>query len=144
MVAILACAVYFYYLRIRFRYLEFLFLDLLSSSGILYGDFFGELKRLNEVRKSQAFLKTLVVEFGSDGLNAITRAVAKQIAVGMGRFGMGGKVVGAVVGAYAQEFSRQTISLGNISARYLMYRVARHVLYNKEQEINEYVYNLGR
>ncbi|MEK7554426.1 MAG: hypothetical protein AAB518_00350 [Patescibacteria group bacterium] len=141
--ATIALYAWVYYLRTRLRYADFLFLDRVSSSGVRYADLFREMEELNQVRKREAFIKALVANVGSDTLKGITRILARDIAIGMGQLGAGGKVAGAVIGTYAQELSRQAIDLGNIAARYLMYRVARKIVYGSEQEINEYLYRLG-
>ena len=58
--------------------------------------------------------------------------------------GKGGELAGGLIRAYAEEASKQAISLGKIAAIYTLYRFAQQQLHGRPQIINENIYNLLR
>lgn len=132
----------YYYVRIKLRYIWFLFIDLYGADGFSYKRLFQEMKKLNAVNKQESFKKTLVVYFGSDLFNVIVRSISRNIGEGLGVFGGGGKLVGGLVEVVGKETSRQVTSLARITSNCILYRFARDYLYNEPQKINEYIYSL--
>ncbi len=139
---LLALIIYFYYLKIKTRFLWFLFLDRYNTENFGYSLIFQEMKKLNEISKSETFKKALLVNLGADSLQAIANAMIKELQTGLSALGKGGELAGGLIRAYAEEASKQAISLGKIAAIYILYRFARQLLYNQPQTINENIYNL--
>lgn len=139
---LLALIIYFYYLKIRLRFLWFIFLDRYKTEGFSHSLIFQEMKKLNEISKSETFKKALLANLGADSLGAITNAMIKELKAGLSVLGKGGELAGGLIGAFAEEASKQAISLGKIAAIYVLYRYARQLSYNQPQTINENIYNL--
>ena len=75
--------IYFYYLRIKLRFLWFVFLDLYGQEGVLATEVFQEMKKLNQIRKSDMFKKTLIINLGSDAIGIIVQQVIENLQKGL-------------------------------------------------------------
>ena len=133
--------VYQYWVRVKLRYAWFIFLDHYGQdySFKLLQD---EVKKLNNISKSDAFLKSLVLNIGADSAAAVSNLAVQGITAGFGMLGNTGKLVGQVTRIYGEELTRQVTDLGNIAGQYILYRFARKQLYGDEQKINEVIYSL--
>ena len=139
---LIAIAVYSYYLKIKLRYLWFIFLD---NYGRDYSHTFltSEMKKLNNISKTDTFKKSLLANLGTDSLSGLSRMAIGTISKGMSVFGgEAGKLVGGITGIYGKELARQAANFGNISAQYILYRFARKELYGEEQVVNDSIYLL--
>jgi len=132
-----------FYLGFKTKFARFLFLDSYKHN-FSYKDFFEELEKLNNINKKEMFKKTLLTYFGADSLHTISQITISSIQKGINRLGRVGKVTGALTKPVLDELSRQAVHFGEIAAIYLLYRLARLSLHQKEQEVNNYIYNLDR
>lgn len=139
---VLLVAVYFYLLRVHLRFVLFLFIDRFNKESFSYAALFQEMRKLNAVCKTDNFKKALVIHFGSDVFYSITLVVLEAIRVGLNSLGSAGGFLGAVTRPVAEESARQVKSYARLTAIYLLYIQARSMLYNQEQEENEYIYTL--
>jgi len=140
--SLLVLIIYFYYLRIRLRFVWFIFLDRYRKEGFLYKVFFREMDDLNKINKSEILKKTLLINLGTDSLGIITNIMIEELQKGFSVFGKPGQLLGALFKSYSEIGAKQAISLGKIAAIYVLYTYARQVLYNQPREINENIYNL--
>ena len=146
----ISLVIYFYFLRIRLRYLWFIFLDRYHDAGFSHDKIFTEVEELNEVNKSESFKKALVSQFGSDVAKSISNLIVQRLSsyvigagVGLSRGGMG--ILGGGLGSFGvvarvlgEEGSKQITSYGKIIAFYLLYRQARQLKYGEAQINQEY------
>jgi hypothetical protein len=139
---LLALIIYFYYLKIKLRFLWFIFLDYYKTENFSHSFIFQEMKKLNEISKSETFKKSLVINLAADSLQAITNAMIEELQTGLSALGKGGELTGGLIRAYTEEASKQAISLGKIAAIYVLYRFAQQQLNGRPQVINENIYNL--
>lgn len=139
---LLALVIYFYYLKIKLRFIWFIFLDLYGRTEFSYKTLFQEMKKLNEINKTEIFKKTLLVNLGADSLESITNIMIREIQKGFSVLGKPGQLFGALFRSYSEVGAKQAISLGKIAAIYVLYIYARQTLYNQPQEINENIYKL--
>lgn len=141
---------WFYYTRIKLRYIRFVFLDTYNGTSLNMADTARTVNQLNQIFKSESFKKALVSQLGVGTAHGITSAVttsmASMLAQGGSMLGgLGGESVKAVVGianTYAQAYARQVASLASVVGMYVLYREALKQLTGNEQVINEYIYNL--
>ena len=139
---LIAIAVYSYYLKIKLRYLWFIFLD---NYGRDYSHTFltAEMKKLNSISKTDTFKKSLIANLGTDSISGLSRMAIGTISKGMSVFGgEAGKLLGGITEIYGKELARQATDFGNISAQYILYRFARKELYGEEQVVNDSIYLL--
>ena len=141
-VCVIGLVVYGYYIETKLRYSWFIFLDKWGTNHS-YKTMLEDLRKLNEVSKSDTFKKSLILNIGADSINSIAQLTIESISFGLSQFGDTGKMVGSLVKIYAQEASRQATDLGNISAQYMLYRFAHKEATGTEQEVNENIYNLA-
>lgn len=141
-VFVIALIAYGYYLKTKLRYTYFIFLDTFGRNNS-YKLMIEEMKKLNSVSKSETFKKSLLLSIGADSLNGIATLAIESISYGLAQFGNTGKLVGNLMRVYGEEASRQATELGNISAQYILYRLARKEVYGTEQAINENIYRLS-
>jgi len=100
------------------------------------------MKKLNEINKSEMFKKALVVNLGTDSLEAITNMMIGELHKGLSLLGKPFQLFGALFRSYSEVATKQVISLGKIAAIYVLYIYARQLLYNQPQEVNENIYKL--
>lgn len=133
--------VYQYWVRTKLRYAWFIFLDHYGhdySFGLLKN----EIKKLNDISKTDMFIKSLTVSVGADSLAAVSGMAVRGIGAGFGTLGDAGKLIGGVTRIYGEELARQVADLGNIAGQYILYRFSRKQLYGDEQKVNEVLYRL--
>jgi len=134
---------YRFYARVVLRYSWFIFLDKFGNADSFH-IIIDEMKKLNDVSRSETFRKSLVVNFGTDvARGVVDMAIGSMTGVISGLGGEGGRALGGLINIYTKELNRQVTNLANISARYVLYRFARKQVYGTEQEVNENVYKLG-
>ncbi len=139
-VMMIAIVLYCYYLKIKLRYLWFLFLDNYSHDHS-HTFLVAEMKKLNNISKTDTFKKSLVANLGTDSVKGLAQMAIGTISTGMSAFGgEAGKLLGGVTEIYGKELARQAADFGNISAQYILYRFARKELYGEEQVINDSLY----
>lgn len=133
---------YFYLLKVKLRFLPFIFLDRYGAADFTYGGLFREMKQLNTIEKTA--LKAFVYSVGQSSLNSLASTIANQLEGVMGNFGPVGRVLGTLVGTTAKEAANQALSYGHIIATYMLYRYARSQAYPEAQLVNERVYELSK
>lgn len=133
----------YFFLRVKLRYIWFVFLDLYKKEGFSRGQVFEEMNKLNSIAKSDSFKKALVINLGTDSVNVLADISVDAITYGISQLGRVGETVGSVVNVVGKEASRQATSFANIAAMYILYRFAREQLFGKEQEVNENIYKLA-
>lgn len=135
--------IYFYYLKIKLRYVWFLYLDLYGNQGFFYRNIFSEMRLLNAVGKSEIFQKSLVVSLGADVVQSVVGFSLGAMFHGMmGGSGRAGRVIAGTVSAYANEVTAQASSLAKLAANYILYLYSREQLYGESSIRNEKVYCL--
>ena len=139
---LIVVAVYFYLLRTRLRFIFFLFIDRYNKDDFSYSGLFQEMKKLNEISKTDGFKKALVINFGSDVFYNVSLYVLGVIKSGLDSIGGISGLFGAIAKPFAEESARQIASFARLTAIYLLYSQARFMLYNKPQEENKYIYSL--
>ena len=139
---LIVVAVYFYLLRTRLRFIFFLFIDRYNKGDFSYSSLFQEMKKLNEISKTDGFKKALVINFGSDVFYNVSLYVLGVIKSGLDSIGGISGLFGAIAKPFAEESARQIASFARLTAIYLLYSQARFMLYNKPQEENKYIYSL--
>lgn len=139
---VLIVAIYFYLLRVKLRFIFFLFIDRFNKDSFTYSTLFNEMNQLNAVCKTENFKKALVINFGSDVLQNIVLVVLDAIQTGLKSVGQFSGFIGTVAKPFAEESVRQIKSYARLSAIYLLYIQARSMLYNQPQEENKYIYSL--
>lgn len=139
---LIVVAVYFYLLRTRLRFIFFLFIDRYNKDDFSYSGLFQEMKKLNEISKTDGFKKALVINFGSDVFYNVSLYVLGAIKSGLDSIGGISGFLGAIAKPFAEESARQIASFARLTAIYLLYSQARFMLYNKPQEENKYIYSL--
>ncbi len=133
--------IYQYWVRVKLRYAWFVFLDHYGQD-YSFSLLKSEIKKLNDISKTDTFIKSLVVNVGASTATAVSTLAVRGISAGFGMFGDTGKLVGGVTRIYGEELVRQIIDLGNIAGQYILYRFARKQLYGEEQKVNETLYRL--
>lgn len=141
-VCMLIYGIYLYALGIRLRYTWFVFLDTYNPTTFSFKEVCTTINTLNTISKSESFKKALVVQIGTDSVQVITQTAIGALQVGLTAAGAGGELLGSVVKIYGNELARQVTSFANISAMYVLYRVARKETYGGEQTENAFVYSL--
>ncbi len=139
--ALIGFIAYGYYLKTKLRYTWFIFLDKWGAN-YSYPTFLAEMKKLNEVSKSETFKKSLLANVGTDSINSIAKLAIDSISFGLEQ--LGGQVAADIIRVYGNEASRQATDLANISAQYVLYRFALKEVSGGEQEVNDNVYNLAQ
>lgn len=134
---------YGYYLKTKLRYAWFIFLDKFGTE-YSYKIVLEDMKKLNDISKSETFKKSLILSIGANTLNSIAQFAISSMSHSLSRFGDMGKMTGKLISIYGNEASRQVTDLGNISAQYVLYRFARKEAYGVEQEVNENIYNVWK
>lgn len=137
-----ALAVYFVYLRIKFRFLLFLFLDMYQPH-FSYKDYFAVLNKIHKISKAETFDKALVAEFGTASFDILVEMASSALTSGLKQLGGAGAAAGEVVRAEVNEISYQAIDFGKISAFYLLYIFARQQLFGQGKEVNDNIYKLA-
>ncbi len=132
------------FIKTKLRYLWFVFFDNYGNSDFSYKFLYSEIRKLNEINRSDSFQKSLVACLGSDvANNLITFSTNGMIKSSFSKFGVVGDVAGDTSASYAAEVFAQFASLSKIVANYLLYQVAFRELYKKEKRINENIYSLA-
>jgi hypothetical protein len=139
-----------YFLRIKLRYIRFIFLDSYKGTSMNISNVITTNKQLNQIFKSESFKKALFSQLGVDSAQAITNMVTNSLSSllssgGSMLGGFGGESVKAVAGVanmYAKEYARQIADLSRVVSMYVLYREALKQLTGNEQIDNEYIYNL--
>lgn len=139
---VIALLAYSYYIKTKMRYSYFIFLDSFGQNNS-FATVIEEMKKLNEVSKSETFKKSLLLNIGADSVNSVATIAIRSISKGVSSLGGAGRLFGGLARVYGEEASRQVTELGNISAQYILYRFARKEVYGTEQEINENIYSLS-
>lgn len=135
--------VYMYFLRIKLRFVYFLFIDRYNKTTFTYSALFDEMEQLNAVCKTESFKKALILNLGSDAIGDIAGSVVSVFHGAVASFGRVGSVVGAVLRPVADESTRQFASFARLTAIYLLYINARAAINaGAAQETNGYVYEL--
>ncbi|MEO8637723.1 MAG: hypothetical protein ABI430_02380 [Candidatus Taylorbacteria bacterium] len=140
-VFVIGLVAYGYYLKTKLRYTWFIFLDKFGTDHS-YKLMLEEMRKLNNVSKSETFKKSLILSIGANSVNSIAQLAIGSISLGLAQFGNTGKMVGGLMRVYSEEASRQATDLGNISAQYVLYRFARKEAFGSEQEVNENIYKI--
>lgn len=141
-VTVIMALIYSYYIKTKLRYTWFLFLDNYNHNHS-YSFLITEMKKLNNISKTDTFKKSLVTSLGTDSVNALTQIAVGTIYTGISMFGgEAGKLLGGITEIYGKELARQATDFGNISAQYILYRFARKELYGEEQTVNDSIYLL--
>jgi hypothetical protein len=138
---LITVAIYGYYLKIKLRYVWFIFLDSYGRN-YSYQAVIDEMDALNDIRKSETFKKSLIATIGTDSVNAISQVAIGTITQGLSMLGNTGKLVGSLANVYGKETSKQAADLGNIAAQYMLYRFTIKELYGEEQIVNDELYKL--
>lgn len=133
--------VYSYYIRTKLRYVWFIFLDRVGTS-YSYRLLIDEMKKLNEVSRTETFKKSLVTNIGTDSANVLANVAVNSISYGLSMFGKGGKLLGGLTQVYGKELTRQATDLGNIAAQYIIYKFATKEVYGNDQIVNEELYRM--
>lgn len=133
-----------FYNRIRFRFLWFVFLDRYDAQHFSVGDILKEMNALNEIAKGEAVKKLLSVEFGIDAGVASVEALTSFTFTGLHTAYQNKAISGAtaIVGAYVGAVASQVADFGKIVAIYLLYRSARVAQGGSSQVVNESLYDL--
>jgi hypothetical protein len=147
---IIAILAWFYFMRIKLRYIRFVFLDNYKGTSLNISDTIDTTKKLNQIFKSESFKKALFTQLGVGTAQAVTNMVINTMtslvaAGGSMLGGVGGESVRAVAGianVYTKEYARQIADLSRVVGMYVIYREALKQLSGNEQIENEYVYNL--
>jgi hypothetical protein len=146
MVSVVVLVFYFELLRVKLRFLPFIFLDYYGAPDFTYSNLFKKMKEINKVRKTA--LKSFIYDSGEASMRAVVNSIANQLqgTIGsVGSLGVAGKVVGAMVGVTVKETGKQTLSYANIVAHYLLFRYASlQVAPTTAEVVNENIYNLSK
>tara|TARA_Y100000310_G_scaffold208118_1_gene208651 strand:+ start:11862 stop:12836 length:975 start_codon:yes stop_codon:yes gene_type:complete len=142
--AILLWLYYRYRIRVRLRYIWYIFLDTYHPETLSYNKIVKEMNDLNNISKSESFKKSLVIAFGTDATREIVFIMLNYLQAGISALGRGATVFGSVLRLGAEETSRQFIDFAEISAFYILYKSARNERDNESQKINEYIYKLAK
>lgn len=117
---------YFYALKIKFKFLWFIFLDLYGQSGYSFSALTNEMKLLNTIDKEKIRSRAIVLELLNDAFGAT-----------------GGRGIGVTAGrVIANEPLRQAGIFAKTVAYYALYRHARTLAHNNPQYVNETLYQL--
>lgn len=135
--------IYIFILKIKMRFIWFLFLDTYGSD-ISWKDFFSEIKKLNSVATRQSVTKTLIAEFGAGTLSGLASVLTSGLRNNIDQAVSGGQAIGRVISFYINSVANQMAALGRNAAIYLLYLYARAEIHQNGQEINEALYDLGR
>ncbi len=129
------------YVRIKLRYIWFLFIDFQGTDRFSYGFLFSELKRLNKVYGNEAFKKLAVTSFGTDVAGEAVNALIGEASRGLAASGDAGKAAGFFVDTIAGESVGIAKDYAKMTAFYMYYQIARSVLYNQAQAVNSPLYS---
>lgn len=132
--------IYLYYLRIKLRFLWFLFLDS-HGKEISFLNLLKMNEKLNEVKERESFNKALKINLGATSVSAISQEVMGQLGSASQLGGSGG-LLGQLLGATGQEASKQMVSFGKIIATAMLYRYAWMTWHNERYQVNEYLHKL--
>lgn len=150
LVMIVGIIVAIYYIRIRLRYVRFVFLDSYKGGSLDFGTVIEKTNQLNQIFKSESFKKALVSQLGVDTAQGVatmvTNSITNLVASGASKLGgIGGDSIKAVAGianVYANEYTKQIADLSRVVSMYVLYREALKQHGGSEQIDNEYVYSL--
>lgn len=139
-----------YYLRIKLRYIRFIFLDNYKGTSMEISNVVEINKNLNQIFKNESFKKALFSQLGVDSIQAVTNLITDSfsslLASGGSKLGgFGGesvKAVADITSLFAKEYTRQIADLARVVSMYVLYREALKQLTGKEQVENEYIYSL--
>ncbi|PIP34083.1 hypothetical protein COX69_00085 [Candidatus Falkowbacteria bacterium CG_4_10_14_0_2_um_filter_48_10] len=142
MFSVASLFIYFYYLKVKLRYVYFIFLDYYNSDGFSCARIIKEMNRFNQKYKEVTATRTLLFILGSQLINSISSYVLSGLQTGLGSFGLGGKILGNSMRIFGEELSKQLTSFSRMIAVYLLYKFIRSELYDETQFINKSVYEL--
>ncbi len=125
------------YLKIRLRYLTFIFLDTYGTPGFSYNALFKKTREINHATKGDGFKKSLTVALGSDVAEAgVNMAIGGAIGAASSSLPLPGQAAGIVASevtaAYKQYIQETTF--------YVYYRVGRSMVYGESQFVNNSLY----
>ncbi len=116
--------VYFYALKVKFRFLWFIFLDLYGKDGYAFARMLEEMKFLNRIDAKKVRSRVLVTQLLSEFSTARNSGVgAGSLAIQSGR-------------AIKNEPLRQIANFAKIIIFHLLYRHVRKLAYNNTQAVN--------
>jgi hypothetical protein len=142
------------YLKIKLCYVPFLFLDRYHRESVhsskFWGEFFEELRKLNEVSKGKSFKKNVMLELGADLGMSYVEYIAAHMQAGFEIVGsqlpsVPGAIVasaGTILIRAGAEVAHRIIMFAKLTGRYVLYRYAFQNLHNKPHHVNEYIYSL--
>jgi hypothetical protein len=133
---------YFYYLKVRLRYIYFIFLDSYNTENFSYTGVFKEMNKFNQKYKEVTTARTLLFILGSQLINSISSQVLSGLQAGLGNFRIGGKILGSSMRIFGEELSKQLTSFSRMIAVYLLYKFIRSEIYGETQYTNRSVYDL--
>jgi len=139
----LTFALYSFVVKVRLRYLLFVFLDMYRTPEFSYNSLFKEAIRINRVTKGDAFKKTLVTMLGAEAAeNAINVVASYMISASTSQLGGTGQAAGAAVGMAASEVAVANRDYAEVTTFYIYYQVGRSILYGDSQKVNQNLYSL--
>lgn len=133
--------VYFYLLKLRLRYINFLLVDTYDTTDFSYGGLYREAKTLNKTTKGKDFQRLFTTTLGTDVVGDLTNfTIGTVTGVITRNMGAGGKIVGSIASQYTAEIVDINKKLAQTVTFYLYYRVARQTLGKTPQTSNSALY----
>jgi hypothetical protein len=129
------------YIRVKLRYVWFLFIDFHGTEQFSYKFLFSELKKLNSVYSSEAFKKLMVTSFGTDAAGEAVNIAVGAGTRGLAALGDAGKAADFFINTIAGESVEIAKDYAKTTAFYMYYRIARTVLYGQAQIVNGSLYS---
>lgn len=103
----------FYYLKIKLRYIWFVFLDFYGQPEFSYKNLFQEMKQLNDINKGETFKKSLMTNLGADlSYQGVTTVVGSTVSWLTKDLGKDFKFAGGILTAGANEIANYNRLLG--------------------------------
>lgn len=140
---IILMAIYVFMIHVQLRFFWFIFLDDYRK-GCSFRTLLTIMSQVNKISRSDTVKRLLITDFASDTLNGLMRVTTTIIRQKLGSFGKVGQAAGALLKITADVMSSQIVSLGRISALYILYRYARKAAFQEEQKVNEWIYGLSK
>ncbi len=135
--------IFYYYLKIKLRYFWFIFFDNFGNANFSADKIIEEIKRLNNINKSESFKKSIVSSLGIDFSKDMALHSSGFVLSGIfGKAGQVGKALENVGGAYASETASQFASYAKIVANRILYEVAIKELYCVDRIVNKELYSI--
>ncbi len=129
------------YLKIRLRYLTFVFLDTYGTPGFSYNALFKKTREINHATKGDGFKKSLTVALGSDVAEAgVNMAIGGAIGAVSSSLPLPGQAVGQAAGIVASEVTAAYKQYIQETTFYVYYRVGRSMVYGESQFVNNSLY----